>query len=168
MRVSTPKTEPDDWINPRGGVAKSYEKVAKRCVWAILLCEVWLHYHEGNEVEAMYTVPSELPSSFPHSKRLKEAMKGSGLWERGTKESKRTRPKELKDGTIQWYRGNRKLEDVEIHDLPAAPPGSGLSQQQWQSIFTGWLNGSLHRQLEVITAWLPQANREAIEEERAK
>ncbi len=151
----------DDWVNPRGRVAKDYERVGKRTAHLILLCGLWLQYCHGDIDLARSTEPHELPASFPDSKAIKQAIKGSGAWE-GNPESGNLKFRQLKSGRMSIKR--RNLDVTDPMSIPAADFAPRY-KWHWPDVFDAWLSGSLERSLDDLCGFVPVANREAIQQE---
>ena len=82
----------NDWVNPRGNLARDYQRVGKNAVWLIHLCSLWLSHKHGDEHEATYDPPHELPKVYPDAKRINLAIKQCGLWGQSTRKAEAGQP----------------------------------------------------------------------------
>jgi len=82
----------NDWVNPKGNLARDYQRVGKNAVWLIHLCSLWLSHKHGDEHEATYDPPHELPKVYPDAKRINLAIKQCGLWGQSTRKTEAGQP----------------------------------------------------------------------------
>lgn len=159
-----------DLINPKGQVAKTYERCGKMAVWLETLCIHWVAFHDGDADAARQDPPYELPKSFPEAERVNKAIKEVGLYELGRKSSGITYPwdrlpklriSRLKDGSLSVKRGN--LDARSIESIPGAPRRPVV--ETWAELFDYWQSGALRRNLEEMLAFMPGVNAEAVQQE---
>ena len=155
----------NDWVNPRGNLARDYQRVGKNAVWLIHLCSLWLSHKHGDEHEATYDPPHELPKVYPDAKRINLAIKQCGLWERYEENAHRVKVKRAANGSLSVTRGGKKASDpISI----AAAHRLQIDVIGWHNVFSMWLGGSLERQLDGLLGFVPSENGEAIRQEMLK
>jgi len=138
MKLPDPVYTVEDWINPKGNLARDYVRVGKHAQWLTHLCSLWLSYHNEDNEHAKYTIPHELPKDIhPDAKRINEAIKNCGMWGPSTRKTETDQPE----------------------------PGKVTP---WWQVFEQWESGSLDRQIAAIIEAVPAVNGEAIVNEIAK
>lgn len=162
VRRSERYPHPDDWVNPRGSVAKTYERVGKQAVWLGNLVAAWLDFHGGDLEACKNDPPYKLPKSLPQAERVNKAIKESGIYDRPPRPSDPTmRIQRLKSGELTVKRGNLRADDP--MSIPAAQ--GAILKVPWSQVVDYWDSYGLDRDLEALLGFTPTPNREAVEKE---
>ena len=82
VKIKPKATTPDDWLNPKGAIARDMRTSALRAGYLSIVCAHWLNHHQQETWRAGIDEPTwDLPARFPDAKRFNQARKRCEAWD---------------------------------------------------------------------------------------